>query len=235
MSESEFILKVKELGYELNSVQIDQFRLYCNFLIEYNEHCNLTAIKTESDIYLKHFYDSLLILKYRDFSDKKVLDIGSGAGFPGVPLKIVCPTINLSCLDSNGKKTTFLMLLRDKLGIKYNVINKRAEDFAQESRAVYDFIVSRAVSSMPILSELAIPMIKINGELIAYRGAAVEDNGKYAANVLGGQIKDIYTDNLPFENSKRMFICVQKKCKTDMAYPRRYEKILKKPLQNLEK
>ena len=235
MSESEFISKVKELGYDLSDEQIKQFRLYCNFLIEYNEHCNLTAIKTNEEIYLKHFYDSLLILKYRNFDNKSVLDIGSGAGFPGVPLKIVCPLIDLTCLDSNGKKAQFLILLKEKLGVHFEVVNERAEDYARVSREKFDYVISRAVSSMPVLCELAVPVIKVGGELIAYKGAKTEDSGEYAVKVLGAEIINIYEDSLPFENAKRTFICIQKKCKTDPIYPRRYEKILKKPLQNLQK
>ena len=235
MNEETFVEKVKDLGYILSEQQIKQFKIYCDFLTEYNKHCNLTAIKTENEIYLKHFYDSLMILKYKKFNNEKIIDIGSGAGFPGVPIKIICPDIDLICLDANGKKTQFLKLLKEKLNIDFDVVNVRAEDYAQRNRELFNYVVTRAVSSMPILCELTIPIIKVGGELIAYKGASSEDTGEYAASILGAEIKNIYEDKLPFENAKRTFICIQKKCQTDPIFPRRYEKILKKPLQNLEK
>ena len=235
MSENEFISKLESIGIKLSDVQIEKFRKYLNFLLEYNEHCNLTAIKTFEEVYLKHFYDSLLLLKFKTLGDETVLDIGSGAGFPGVPLKIVCPNINLTCLDSNGKKTKFLELLKSELSIDFEVVNTRAEEYIIDNREKFDYVVSRAVSNMPVLCELTIPFVKIGGEVIAYKGVGDEDSGEFAISVLGGEIKDIFIDQLPKENSMRRFICIQKKCKTDMEYPRRYDKILKKPLQNLKK
>lgn len=235
MTEKEFIDSLKIINIVLNDTQLKQFKTYLNFLIDYNQKCNLTAIKTSDEIYLKHFYDSLLILKYRFFEGEKILDLGSGPGFPGVPLKIVCPDIKLTCLDSNGKKTQFLLQLREKLGLDFEVINSRAEDFVKNRREYYDYVVSRAFSNMPVLCELAIPFVKVNGEVIAYKSDISKDDGTYAANELGALIKDVYVDSLPIENSKRTFVCVQKKCKTNVIYPRRYDKILKKPLQNVEK
>lgn len=235
MSEKEFIDSLKILNIELSDKQIEQFRNYLSFLVEYNEHCNLTSIKTTEEIYLKHFYDSLMILKYRHFDSEKVLDIGSGAGFPGVPLKIVCPNIYLTCLDSNGKKTQFLLILQKKINCTFEVINDRAEDYVKEKREFFDYVISRAVTNMPVLCELSIPFVKIGGEVIAYKGTLAEDTGEYASETLGGFIKDIYHDELPFEKSKRTFICIQKKCRTDVTYPRRYDKIIKKPLQILQK
>ena len=235
MTETEFINEVEKLGIKLNQGQIEQFRIYLNYLIEYNQHCNLTAIKDPDEVYLKHFYDSLMILKYRKFDNKNVLDIGSGAGFPGVPLKVVCPNINLTCLDSNGKKTQFLLMLRKKLNLNYDIVNARAEEYIVKKREFYDYVISRAVSNVAVICELSIPYLKIGGEAIAYRGANDEDFGEYACKIMGAKIKDIYFDILPYENAKRTFICIYKERKTDLIYPRRYDKILKKPLQNLEK
>lgn len=233
MNEKEFIDALENIGIKLSDKQIEQFKIYLNYLIEYNQHCNLTAIKTVQEIYLKHFFDSLLLLKYRDFDKGKILDIGSGPGFPGVPIKIVRPEISLTCLDSNGKKTQFLLSLKTKLGIDFDVINDRAENYINGKREAFDYVVSRAVSNLPVLCELSIPFVKIGGEVIAYKGMEEINSAEFAIKELGATIKDIYYDELPFEKSKRTFVCIQKKCKTNETYPRRYDKIIKKPLQNL--
>ena len=235
MSELDFINCLDKMGISVSSFQKEKFRQYCDFLIKYNEHCNLTAIKTTEEVYLKHFYDSLMILKNKQLNKEKILDIGSGAGFPGVPLKIICPNIQLTCLDSNGKKTQFLMMLREKIGLDFDIVNERAEDYIKNNRESYDCVVCRAVASMPVICELSIPFLKIGGYVIAYRGSCFEDNGKYAAEILGAEISEVYTELLPKENAKRTFICIQKKCKTDAKFPRKYDKIIKYPLQNIEK
>ena len=237
MSEEDFIKRLQEIGVNLSQKQINMFRIYLNTLLEYNAHTNLTAIKTPDEVYLKHFYDSLMILKYRQFERESILDLGCGAGFPGVPLKIVCPNVNLTCLDSNGKKTKFLEELKVKLNIDFDVVNDRAEKYIEKKREYFDFVVSRAVASMPILCELCMPFVKINGEFIAYKGNInnEKEDGKFACAILGGEIGAIYEDELPIEESRRTFVCVHKKCKTEPIYPRLYEKIIKKPLQNLGK
>ena len=233
MSEKEFILALKKLNIELNENQILKFRVYCEFLIEYNQKTNLSAIKEEKEVYLKHFYDSAIIFKYIDFADKKVLDIGSGAGFPGVVLKIIDPSILLYCLDSNGKKTKFLELLSEKINIEYEVINDRAENYISDNREKFDFVVARAVKSMPVLAELCIPFVKIGGHFIAYKGQIDEtiENGIFAIDELGGKVLKVYNEFLPIENSARSLVIVQKMCKTKDVYPRKYDKINKKPLQ----
>lgn len=233
MNEKTFFEELKKIGIELNDIQLEQFRSYSKFLLEYNAHTNLTAIKTLEEVYLKHFFDSLLACKYFDFSNKSIIDIGSGAGFPGVPLKIVFPNIDLTLLDSNGKKTVFLEQLKDKLNIEYKVVNDRAENYVKQNREVYDIATGRAVTAMPVLSELLIPFVKVGGHFIAYKGKIDEtlENGRYAIEVLGGEIEQVFEDELPIENSKRVFIVVNKKCKTDVLYPRLFDKINKKPLQ----
>ena len=127
------------------------------------------------------------------------------------------------------------MLLREKLGIDFEVVNERAEVYAFSKKEYYDVVISRAVSNMPVLCELSIPFVKINGEIIAYKGIVDGDNGEYASKVLGAEIKNVYYDKLPIDDANRAFICIQKKCKTSDIYPRRYDKIVKKPLQNLVK
>lgn len=233
MSEEEFIKAVEELGIKLTKKKIRQFRDYADYLLEYNRTTNLTAIRTIEEVYLKHFYDSILVCKYFDFIEKEVLDIGSGAGFPGVPLKICFPSIELTLLDSNGKRTTFLEKLKDKLDLKYTVINDRAEKYALEGRGKFDVVVSRAVSIMPILAELCIPFLKKGGYFIPYKGILDKslENGLFAIKTLGGEVDRTVETILPVGEASRTFVFVGKKCKTPDEYPRRFDKISKKPLQ----
>lgn len=235
MSEHEFILEVEKLGIKLSEKQLGQFKRYAEYLLEYNTHTNLTAMKTLEDVYLKHFYDSILGSKYFDFSGKKVLDIGSGAGFPGVPLKIVFPNILLTVLDSNGKKTRFLEELKDVLGTDYEVINNRAEEYALSRREYYDVVTSRAVTAMSVLAELSLPFVCVGGYFIPYKGKLDEtlESGVDAIEILGGNLERVEESTLPFEGSVRTFVFVKKKCKTDTKYPRVFDKISKKPLQKL--
>lgn len=233
MSEEEFILELQKIGIELSQEQIGLFKKYAEFLLDYNTHTNLTAIRNIDDIYLKHFYDSLLGTKYFDFSGKKILDIGCGAGFPGVPLKIVFPDIELVALDSNGKKTTFLEELKKELNIDFTVINDRAEKYILDSRESFDVVTGRAVTAMPILAELSIPFVKIGGYFVAYKGNLDEtlENGITTIQILGGEIEKIEKATLPKEEANRTFVVVKKKCKTEEKYPRIFDKIIKKPLQ----
>lgn len=233
MSEQKFVEECNKLGINLTEKQLSQFKKYAEFLIEYNKTTNLTAIKNIDEIYLKHFYDSLLLVKYRKLDNEKILDIGSGAGFPGVPLKIVFPNIELTSLDSNGKKTRFLEELKKNLNIDYEVVHNRAEIYAKEKRESFDIVISRAVKSMPILAELSIPFVKVGGYFIAYKGDIDEsiENGTYAIETLGGKIEKIEKTNLPLENAKRSFVFVKKICKTEKKYPRLFDQIIKKSLQ----
>lgn len=237
MSEIDFIKYLKDIGISLSEKQLNQFRDYANYLLEYNKHTNLTAIRNIGDVYLKHFYDSLLICKFYKFNNESVLDIGSGAGFPGVPLKIVFPNIKLTLLDSNGKKTRFLETLKEKLNIDYIVIYDRAENFVKASRERFDIVTSRAVTSMPVLAELSLPFVKLGGMFIPYKGNLDDsiENGIFAIETLGGEIKTIEQAELPLEKSIRNFVFVIKKCKSDDIYPRMFDKINKKPLQKLTK
>ena len=232
MSEEIFIEALKELGFNLTEYQKELFKKYATFLLDYNLHTNLTAIKSVDEVYLKHFYDSILVLKYYKIYGR-ILDIGCGAGFPGVPLKILIPEIDLYLLDSNGKKTEFLEKLKKELNIEYHVINSRAEKYIEGNREGFDFVISRAVASLPILSELSIPFVKIGGKFIAYKGQYQEEleASKYAINELGGVLELVANTTLYERSDVRSFIVIAKKCKTDIKYPRLFEKISKKPLQ----
>ena len=159
MSESEFIISLENLGLSISDEQINKFRVYASELLSYNEHTNLTAIRNIDEVYLKHFYDSLTIYKVYRFSNESVLDIGTGAGFPGIVLKIMFPDIKLTLLDSNNKKTIFLKYVLGKLKLDATVINDRAEKYYLSGER-FDVVVSRAVADMSILSELAIPFCR---------------------------------------------------------------------------
>lgn len=232
MTETRFKEYLEENNINISYTQLDLLKKYAEFLIEYNKTTNLTAIKTLEDIYLKHFLDSVLLLKHIKLTNEKVLDIGTGPGFPGVPLKILCPEIELTLLDSNGKKTKFLNELKQILNLEYDVINDRAEEYVKTNRESFDLVVSRAVASMSVLSEISLPFVKVDGRFIAYKGNVEEEleKGKNAIEILSKGKIDIIKEKLPVENSERTFIIVTKKDNTDSAYPREYSKITKRPL-----
>ena len=234
MNKELFYKELENMNIVLNDNQKEQLNTYCNFLIEYNKHTNLTAIKEENDIYLKHFYDSLTLTKVYNLSDEKVLDIGTGAGFPGMVLKIVFPNIKLTLLDSNNKKTKFLTELIDKIYVdNVIVINSRAEDFIKDNREVFDIVTSRAVSDLTILSELSLPFVKVNGYFIPLKGSNKEEinNGEYSIKLLGGKVEKIENIILPIEESERNILLVKKVDKTPSKYPRLYSQIIKNPLK----
>ncbi|MDO4376085.1 MAG: 16S rRNA (guanine(527)-N(7))-methyltransferase RsmG [bacterium] len=236
MSESEFISSLKELGLGITEEQINKFRVYASDLLSYNEHTNLTAIRNLDEVYLKHFYDSLTVYNVYKFTNESVLDIGTGAGFPGIVLKIMFPDIKLTLLDSNNKKTTFLKYVLGKLGIEANVINDRAEKYYLFGER-YDVVVSRAVADMSILSELAIPFCKVGGAFIAMKGKSSEeiDNANYAIEFLGGKISEAEEFSLPKDAGERTLVKVEKVSDTPNGYPRVYDKIRKSPIAKTRK
>ena len=231
MSFNELITSLKELNIELTTYQQDQLLTYKDFLIEYNKHTNLTAITNEEDIYLKHFYDSLTITKIIEINNQKILDIGTGAGFPGVVLKIVYPDIDITLLDSNNKKITFLKELSNKLNINVNLINARAEEYIINNRESFDIVVSRAVANLNTLIELSIPFVKVNGYFIAMKANAKEEieSSLNAIKILNSNIDKTIEFNL-VNNDLRTLIKIKKNNNTDTKYPRRYDKIIKQPL-----
>ena len=232
MTETKFKDYLEENGITINDNQLNLFKKYADYLLDYNKTTNLTAIKTLDDVYLKHFLDSVLLLKHIKITNEKLLDIGTGPGFPGVPLKILCPDIKLYLLDSNGKKTRFLESLKEELNLDYEVINDRAEAYIKENRESFDIVVSRAVSNLSVLSELALPYVKVEGSFISYKGNADEEikEAKKAIDILSHGEINVIKEKLPIENSERTFVIVTKKNKTDTKYPREYNKIIKRPL-----
>lgn len=235
MNKQEFIKKVGELGINITEEQLNQLDTYCNFLLEYNSHTNLTAIKEEDQVYLKHFYDSLTFIKAIDVTKyNNLLDIGTGAGFPGMVLKIVFPTLEVTLLDSNNKKINFLQELSNKLGLnKINFYHGRAEDFCTKNRGNFDIVTARAVTNMTALSELCLPLVKLKGYFIALKGSNQEElnDSKNAIKILGGKIEDTINFELPYEGGERNIVKIIKQKNTPKEYPRRYDKIVKKPLK----
>jgi len=220
----EFIKSTFEkYNFTLTDKQVEQFEVYMNFLLEENEKYNLTAITDKTEVVIKHFIDSVLpVAEIEKFSS--VIDVGTGAGFPGVPLKILRPDIKLTLLDSLQKRINFLNNLLLKLGINdVKTIHSRAEDYAIKTRETYDFAVSRAVANVSTLSEYLIPYVKVGGKVIMYKGVTAEEellNGKKAIQTLGGIVEKIQNKSLKEVDSERKFIIIKKTSKTDKKYPR---------------
>ena len=235
MNIEEFINEIKKLGIDVTGEQLEKLEIYCNFLLEYNTHTNLTAIKNREEVYLKHFYDSLTLIKSIDLTSiENLLDIGTGAGFPGMVLKIFFPSLQIYLVDSNNKKTKFLIELKDKLNVdKVEVINNRIENITSRFINSIDMVTARAVTNLPVLVELALPLVKVDKYFIAMKGNAQDEleNSEYAITYLGGKIEDVKEFDLPHDAGKRTLISIQKIKKSELNKLRPYEKIVKKPLQ----
>ena len=239
MNKEEFIKEVEKLGIKVTKKNLEQLEIYCEYLLEYNKHTNLTAIKTKEEVYLKHFYDSLTLCKVIDLTkEESLLDIGSGAGFPGMVLKIFFPNLKVYLVDSNNKKTKFLEGLKIKLNVNnLEVINNRIEKLYDLFLNKIDIVTARAVTNLTILSELAIPLVKKGKYFIAMKGNATEEinESRYAINYLNCQIETI--DNFELFNNfgHRTIIKTKKIKESERKSIRSYDKIIKKPLQKRNK
>ena len=233
MTKEEFIQELKKININISCDILIKLDKYYHLLITENEKYNLTNITEETSVYLKHFYDSLTITKAINLDNQKILDVGSGAGFPGLVLKIVFPNIKIDLLDSTAKRCNFLKQIIEELSLNdINVINARAEDYAKENREKYDIVTSRAVAPLKHLLEYSIPMLKINGYFIALKSNLTDElvniNNYYKKLHLEEPIT--YEFTLPKENSLRTIYKVKKTAKTDIIYPRQYSQIKKKDL-----
>ena len=212
----------------------DKFSLYYDFLVSENEKYNLTAITEKKEVYIKHFLDSILMDKVVDLNEKiKICDVGSGAGFPGIPLKICYPNIDLTIIEPTKKRVNFLTMLCDKLDIKVNIINARAEDVATELEENYDIVTARAVANTNVLLELLTKLCKVKGKLVLYKGEKAReeiDNAKNAINLLKLKVESINDFELDEGYGFRSLVVIGKLEKTSSKYPRRYAEILRKPL-----
>ena len=233
MNKETFIMELKKIGIELTTLRLEQFNTYYELLIEENKKYNLTSITEESDVYLKHFYDSLMIIKGIKLENQYICDIGTGAGFPGMVLKIVFPNIKIDLLDATAKKCNFLKMVIEKLQLKsIDVINTRAEEYSKKNREKYDIVTSRAVAPLKHLLEYSVPMLKINGTFIALK-SNIEEEIKNIDNYYQKLFlfnEKIIEFELPIEQSKRTIYTVVKKNTTPSIYPRQYNQIKKKEI-----
>ena len=233
MNKEEFIEKCQKININLDEEKLRKLDEYYQLLISENKKYNLTSITEEKDVYLKHFYDSLCIIKGIDINNKYICDIGTGAGFPGMVLKIIFPEIKIDLLDSTLKKCQFLELVINKLNLKdINVINARAEEYSKTVREKYDIVTSRAVAPLKHLLEYSVPLLKINGYFVALKSHLSEEiKGieKYYSK-LHLKNENIIEFKLPKENSVRTIYIAEKIAKTPEIYPRTYSQIKKKEI-----
>ena len=229
------IINVDKLWITLSEIQLKQFYNYMNLLIEWNKKINLTAITEPDEIILKHFVDSLTISKYIP-DGTKLVDVGTGAGFPGIPLKIYRQDIEITLLDSLQKRINFLDEVIRELNLeKIETLHSRAEDFGKDKkyREKFDIATSRAVANLATLSEYLLPLVKIGGKVISMKGSLIEEeleNSKNAIKILGGKIERVDEFDLPNSDISRNIVLIDKIKETPNKYPRKAGEPSKKPL-----
>lgn len=238
MTPEEFFNQVKKDGWTLSDQQMDQFHNYLLLLQEWNEKVNLTAITEEEEVYLKHFYDSLTPAKYVDMASKaySLCDVGSGAGFPSIPLKILFPNLQVTIVDSLRKRIDFLEKVVDQLGLEgFHLYHSRAEDFGQDKqfRGQFDYVTARAVARMSVLAEYCMPLNKKDGVFVAMKASSAPEeleDAKKAIATLGGKVREDIQFDLPQDAGERHIILIDKKKETPNKYPRKAGKPNKNPL-----
>lgn len=234
MDELTFISLLKEKGIELSDTQIQQYHRYYELLVEWNEKMNLTSITDKEEVYLKHFYDSITLAFETNITNQSILDIGAGAGFPSIPVKIAFPDLKVTIVDSLNKRITFLNHLFKELNLKdVEAIAARAEEYALNHRESFDIVSARAVARLNILDELAMPALKVGGQMITLKGSqGIEElnEAKKGIEKLGGKVKNVHEFTLP-NGDPRINIVIDKVKTTPKQYPRAYAKIKKSPLK----
>lgn len=228
-----FIDELKKLNIVLNEIQLNQLEKYYELLVEYNKVMNLTGITEKEEVYLKHFYDSLSICNVINLNNVESLcDIGTGAGFPGLVIKIVFPNLKVTLIDSLNKRINFLNIVIDNLGLKnINTIHARAEEYGIKNRDIYDIVTCRAVAQTNVLLEYCVPIVKNNGYFIPLKGKM--DNEKdfnHAMKELDVILEERYEFLLPIENSNRTILKFKKLKSTNKKYPRSNKDIKNKEL-----
>lgn len=228
---------LQQLHIALSEKQMEQFLQYYELLVEKNKVMNLTAITEFDEVVEKHFLDSVSLTKQLDLHQPlKVLDLGTGAGFPGIPLKIVFPELEITLMDSLNKRVLFLQDVISSLQLEnIEAVHGRAEEAAKNKkyRESFDLCVSRAVANISTLSEYCLPFVKIGGSFISYKSSTIEDeleDGKKGIAILGGKVKDVYKFTLPDSELQRSFVIIEKEKKTPKAYPRKAGTPSKEPL-----
>ncbi|HCZ0094188.1 TPA: 16S rRNA (guanine(527)-N(7))-methyltransferase RsmG [Staphylococcus aureus] len=219
--------QLKEHNIELIETQKQQFQTYYRLLVEWNEKMNLTSITDEHDVYLKHFYDSIAPSFYFDFNQPiSICDVGAGAGFPSIPLKIMFPQLKVTIVDSLNKRIQFLNYLASELQLQdVSFIHDRAETFGKGVyRESYDVVTARAVARLSVLSELCLPLVKKGGQFVALKSSKGEEEleeAKFAISVLGGNVTETHTFELPEDAGERQMFIIDKKRQTPKKYPRK--------------
>ena len=231
----DFVQRLKDFNIKINDEQIKSFEKYMNLLLKWNEKINLTAITQPEEVKLKHFVDSLTVLKYIN-DDDKVIDIGTGAGFPGIPLKIMKENTKITLLDSLNKRINFLNIVIETLNLRnIQAIHGRAEEIARNKlyREKYDVAVSRAVANLSTLTEYMLPFVKVGGKCICMKGANVNEELERAQNAikeLGGEIERVDNFYLSDNDNERNIIVIKKVKETNPKYPRKAGTPSKEPL-----
>ena len=230
--------KAAAFGIKLSDHQLEQFETYYEMLVEKNKVMNLTAITEKNEVIDKHFADSLALIKSGvSLTGQKILDIGTGAGFPGIPLKIAFPELDIVLLDSLNKRIKFLNEVIEALGIeKITAIHGRAEDYAKDAayREQYDLCVSRAVANLATLSEYCLPYVKVDGMFVPYKSGEIDEEVKEsskAVKILGGKIEDVVKFELPGTDIGRSFVKIHKVKNTAKKYPRKAGMPSKEPIR----
>lgn len=235
MNEKQFVDDLKKHDVVMDEKQLALFKQYYEILVDYNQRMNLTSITEKKEVYLKHFYDSLTLLFYSSIKENsKLCDVGAGAGFPSIPLKIARPDLKITIVDSLGKRIQFLNHLIEKLDLdEINTVHSRAEEFSVNYRESYDIVTARAVARLNVLSELCVPLVKEKGQFIAMKGQSGQEELKEAKNAiksLGCELEAAHEFSLPLNGGSRNILIFTKKHKTLNKYPRNYSQIKNKPL-----
>ena len=233
MTINDFIIELNKIGINPTEKQLEDLNKYYELLIEYNRVMNLTGITEKDQVYLKHFYDSLTIFKIIDLNNyNSFCDMGTGAGFPGLVIKIFYPNLHVTLIDSLNKRINFLNEVIKKLKLdNIETIHARLEDYGKNNREKYDIVTSRAVAQTNILLEYAAPMLKVNGSFICMKGSMDNENDyQNASNKLSMKEKKKIEFLLPYENSKRTIILFEKIGATNKLFPRKNSDIINKPL-----
>ena len=234
---TQFLSDLEKLNIALSDKQVEQFLIYYELLVVWNAFMNLTAITDFDEVCKKHFVDSVSLIKAMDLTkEMSVIDIGTGAGFPGIPLKIVFPNLKITLLDSLNKRIKFLDTVIEELALaNINTLHGRAEDFAKPGklRETYDLCVSRAVANLSTLSEYCLPYVKVGGFFVSYKSEKIEEESeaaKKAISILGGKVKDQVAFHLPDSDIYRNLYMIEKVKETNKKYPRKAGLPSKEPL-----
>ncbi len=218
-------------GIIINREQAEKYVILCNYMLNYNNKVNLTAITDFREVVMKHFIDSVLPFSKMEIkNNSSIIDVGTGAGFPSLPLLIYRPDLKATLCDSLAKRCTYLELVCKEIGVSAEIVHSRAEELGQKRRECYDYSTARAVAALPVLTEFCLPFVKVGGHFVALKSVNESaDSSQHAVSVLGGSIEEITDYDLP-NGDKRRLIMIKKVMQTPTKYPRSYSNITKKPL-----